>query len=82
MSKAKKNENLSFEQGLEKLEALVEEMESGDLPLEELLKKYESGSALVKKCEAKLKEAELKIQKLRNADDENPEFEDFDPDNQ
>ncbi len=82
MSKTPKKEELSFEEGLEKLEALVEEMESGDLPLEKLLIKYESGSELVKKCEAKLKEAELKIEKLRNANAENPEFEDFDPDSE
>ena len=55
---------MPFEEGLKKLETIVEAMESGDLPLETLLDKYEEGSRLVKICQAKLEEAELKIQKL------------------
>jgi exodeoxyribonuclease VII small subunit len=39
-------------------------MESGDLPLETLLAKYEEGTKLAQICQAKLAEAELKIQKL------------------
>jgi exodeoxyribonuclease VII small subunit len=57
-------ETMPFEEALKKLETLVEAMESGDLPLEALLDKYEEGSRLVKVCQAKLEEAELKIQKL------------------
>jgi exodeoxyribonuclease VII small subunit len=53
-----------FEEALKKLEALVEAMESDDLPLETLLAKYEEGSKLVKICQEKLAEAELKIQRL------------------
>ena len=56
---------LSFEQALEKLEALVDQMEEGDVALADLLEKYEEGSGLLKTCEARLKEAELKIEKLR-----------------
>ena len=55
---------LPFEEALHKLESIVEAMESGDLPLETLLERYEEGSRLVKVCQAKLEEAELKIQKL------------------
>ena len=55
---------MPFEEALKKLEGLVEAMESGDLPLESLLDKYEEGSRLVRICQAKLEEAELKIQKL------------------
>ena len=58
------SEGLAFEEALKKLEGIVEAMESGDLPLESLLAKYEEGSRLVKVCQAKLEEAELKIQKL------------------
>jgi exodeoxyribonuclease VII small subunit len=58
------NDALPFEAALKRLEGLVEAMESGDLPLETLLDKYEEGSRLVKICQAKLEEAELKIQKL------------------
>ena len=53
-----------FEEALKKLEAIVEAMESDDLPLETLLAKYEEGSLLVKICREKLSEAELKIQQL------------------
>jgi len=49
---------------LKKLEGIVEAMESDDLPLETLLAKYEEGSRLVKVCQEKLAEAELKIQQL------------------
>lgn len=57
-------DTMPFEEALKKLEGLVEAMESGDLPLEALLEKYEEGSRLVKVCQTKLEEAELKIQKL------------------
>ncbi|HEU5396936.1 MAG TPA: exodeoxyribonuclease VII small subunit [Verrucomicrobiae bacterium] len=53
-----------FEEALKKLEGIVEAMESDDLPLEALLAKYEEGSKLVKICQEKLAEAELKIQEL------------------
>jgi len=53
-----------FEEALQKLESLVEAMESGDLPLETLLARYEEGVKLTKICQDKLAEAELKIQKL------------------
>jgi exodeoxyribonuclease VII small subunit len=53
-----------FEEALKKLEAIVEAMESGDLPLETLLARYEEGTRLVQICQAKLAEAELKIQQL------------------
>ena len=56
--------NVPFEDALKKLEGVVEAMESGDLPLESLLAKYEEGARLVKICQEKLAEAELKIQQL------------------
>jgi exodeoxyribonuclease VII small subunit len=56
-----------FEEALEKLEGIVGDMESGDLPLETLLAKYEEGSKLVKICQQKLAEAELKIQQLEKS---------------
>ncbi len=49
---------------MKKLEGLVEAMESDDLPLETLLAKYEEGTKLVRICQEKLAEAELKIQRL------------------
>jgi exodeoxyribonuclease VII small subunit len=56
--------DLPFEEALKRLESVVESMESGDLPLEALLAKFEEGTRLVKTCQAKLEEAELKISKL------------------
>jgi len=53
-----------FEEALKKLEGIVEAMESEELPLEELLAKYEEGTQLAKVCQTKLAEAELKIQQL------------------
>jgi exodeoxyribonuclease VII small subunit len=53
-----------FEEALKKLEAIVEAMESGDLPLETVLAKYEEGTKLARVCQAKLAEAELKIEQL------------------
>ncbi len=68
MSKPAKAEaakgSLPFEEALKKLEAIVEAMESEELPLEALLAKYEEGTRLVKICQEKLAEAELKIQQL------------------
>jgi exodeoxyribonuclease VII small subunit len=56
--------NPPFEEALEKLEAIVETMEAGDLPLETLIARYEEGTRLAKVCQEKLAEAELKIQQL------------------
>jgi len=53
-----------FEEALKKLETIVEAMESDDLPLETLIKRYEEGVRLAQICQAKLAEAELKIQQL------------------
>jgi exodeoxyribonuclease VII small subunit len=56
-----------FEEALKKLEAIVEAMESDDLPLESLLAKYEEGTNLARLCQEKLAEAELKIQQLEKS---------------
>ena len=60
-------DDLPFEDALKKLEGIVEAMESGDLPLETLLARYEEGARLVKICQGKLAEAELKIQQLEKS---------------
>jgi exodeoxyribonuclease VII small subunit len=59
----------TFEAALEKLEGIVESMESGDVPLADLLARFEEGSRLLKLCEARLKDAELKIEILRKQKD-------------
>jgi exodeoxyribonuclease VII small subunit len=55
---------MAFEEAVKKLETIVEEMEGGELPLESMLARFEEGTRLVKVCQAKLEEAELKIQRL------------------
>ena len=64
-SKVKKVDDLPFEKALEQLESIVESMEDGDTPLEELVNKYTEGNALLKHCNKRLKEAEFKIEKLK-----------------
>lgn len=56
--------SVPFEEALKKLEGVVESMEADDLPLETLLAQYEEGALLVKVCQEKLAEAEIKIQQL------------------
>lgn len=79
MAKIPPEPDLSFEKSLEQLEALVAFMESGDISLDALVEKFEEGSRLVKQCEERLQQAELKIQKLR-ADNEKLALEAFAPD--
>ena len=64
-----KESKLSFEAALTKLEATVETMESGDVPLADLLAKFEHGTKLLKVCESRLKDAELKIEQLKKQKD-------------
>lgn len=55
---------VDFEKSLARLEAIVEEMESGGLSLEQMIKHFEEGSKLVTLCSGKLNEVEQKIEKL------------------
>jgi exodeoxyribonuclease VII small subunit len=55
---------MGFEKSLERLEMIVEEMESGELSLEQMIKHFEEGSKLVTFCSDKLNEVEQKIEKL------------------
>lgn len=64
-AKESKEPKLSFEDALAKLEAIVESMESGEVPLAELLAKFEEGNKLLKVCETRLKDAEMKIEQLK-----------------
>lgn len=58
---------LSYEKALKRLEAIVEEMEGDDLPLETLIARYEEGMRLRKLCLDKLAEAEGKIRVLEES---------------
>jgi exodeoxyribonuclease VII small subunit len=72
-----KKKNINLEKSLTDLEALVEELESGDLPLEKAMKKFEDGIKLTRACQAALKEAEQKVEILLKSagGDELEEFE-------
>ena len=59
----------SFEDAINKLESIVEHFESGDLPLEEMIKQYEEGTSLAKFCLKKLEDAENKIISLKIEED-------------
>lgn len=60
----RKKTTSSFEASLKELEQLVEQMERGDMPLEESLKSFERGVRLTRTCQQALKEAEQKVQIL------------------
>jgi exodeoxyribonuclease VII small subunit len=53
-----------FEAGLKELEAVVKEMESGELPLERAIELFEKGMALSKQCRKQLDEAETRVEIL------------------
>ncbi len=60
----KRAEEPSFDATLSELESIVQKMEQGDLPLEEALKQFEQGIALVRQAQQKLDQAEQKVQIL------------------
>ncbi|MFZ5434568.1 MAG: exodeoxyribonuclease VII small subunit [Calditrichota bacterium] len=60
----------SFEEALHKLEALVEELEGGDIPLEQSVKVFQDGQKLIAFCEQKLKAAEQALKQLAREADE------------
>ena len=56
--------NINLEKSLADLEDLVEELETGDLPLEKAMKKFEEGIKLTRSCQKALKDAEQKVEIL------------------
>lgn len=76
------SEELKFEKALERLEKIVEELEAGNIPLEDALKKYEEGVRLSRTCSEKLTQAEKKIQILTQSLDGSLKREDFEFDEQ
>jgi exodeoxyribonuclease VII small subunit len=65
MSTAADVSTLPFEKALAELEQIVSKLERGDVPLEESVTIYERGESLKAHCEALLKAAELKVEKIR-----------------
>lgn len=61
-------QELSFEKALENLETIVEAMEKGDVPLADLVAKYEEASKLLARCRACLDQAEMTVERLRSGE--------------
>ena len=72
---------LNLEKALSDLETLVEELESGDLPLEKAMLRFEEGIKLARNCQSALKDAEQKVEILLK-DSDGETLEDFDVDPQ
>ena len=65
----KKPENMSYEATIEELDSLVNQLEQGDLALDDALKTFERGIALARAGQAKLSNAEQRVQILLNESD-------------
>ena len=72
-----KNETMSFEAQMARLEQIVRAMERGDVPLDESLKLFQEGTELVRSCGKLLDEAQLQVKKVMTAADGSPVLEDF-----
>lgn len=71
------NPETTFEAALQELESLLKEMESGNLPLEELIARFERGNALSQYCRKKLDSLEKRIEVLVKDDGNNGEWREF-----
>ncbi|HZR04708.1 MAG TPA: exodeoxyribonuclease VII small subunit [Candidatus Udaeobacter sp.] len=79
-SKPKPRETeLNFEGAMDRLEKIVEQMESGKLPLEDLIVRYEEGMNLVKVCQERLAKAEQKIEIIARNSAGKAVVKDFEP---
>ena len=63
-SKKKDSTEQTFEEALNRLQKIVEQLERGDIPLEESMRLYEEGLGLSRVCAVKLTQADLKLKKL------------------
>jgi len=63
---------LTFEQSLQRLEQIVQAMESGKISLDESLDLFQEGTKLIRSCEKQLDEAELRVTKVLAAADGTP----------
>jgi exodeoxyribonuclease VII small subunit len=70
-------QNTSFEANMQRLEQIVRALERGDVPLEESLKLFQEGTALVRDCGKLLDDAQLQVQKVLTAADGSPVLEDM-----
>jgi exodeoxyribonuclease VII small subunit len=75
----KPGQELNFESAMDRLEAIVEKMESGKMLLEELIVRYEEGMKLVKICQQRLASAEQRIEIISRNSADKPIVKDFEP---
>ena len=79
-SKTKSREpEINFEGAMDRLEKIVEQMESGKMPLEDLIVRYEEGMNLVKLCQERLANAEQKIEIIARNSAGKPVVKEFEP---
>ncbi len=76
-SKPAKENEPAFEEAMARLEEIVEKMENADLPLEEMIDRYEEGVRLVAVCSSKLDAAEKRIQIITKKASGEDSVEDF-----
>jgi exodeoxyribonuclease VII small subunit len=69
---------MKFEDGLKKLEKIVNDLEAGDIPLDEALEKYEEGIKLSRMCAKRLELAKKKVEILLKSEDGSVELKPFD----
>lgn len=82
-SAAKKNSaEVSFETAIDRLEAIVDQMEDGKMPLEDLIVRYEEGMKLVKVCQERLASAEQRIEIITRNHAGKPVVKEFEPKNE
>lgn len=72
MPKRSTDKEPGFEQAIDKLEDLIEQIESGEVGLEEAIAQYEQGQALIKRCRGILDKAERRIAELTQDEDGEP----------
>ncbi len=72
-------QELNFEKAMDRLDAIVEQMETGKLSLEDLIVRYEEGMGLVKVCQERLASAEQKIEIIARNSAGKPVVKDFEP---
>lgn len=70
-------QNCNFESNMQRLEQIVRALERGDVPLEESLRLFQEGTALVRDCGKLLDDAQLQVQKVLTAADGSPVLEDL-----
>lgn len=64
----KEEKELSFEENIKKLETIVKELESGEVPLDDAINKFNEASCIAKICDKKLKNATDSINKIMTND--------------